>query len=163
MKTLLIIVVLLLAGYFWYGHVKGAANKPPVATDPWYMEVRATNAVEGRDIEMAMFARALDERDCTNGSKAEWAESVRRTCPTCVTQAPKCSKELPPRYAKLFDDARIPSAYLSVNAGAARERDFRLVVYGLTDDEGVAVCEILRKELVKAFVGQTRCVKPSGG
>ena len=80
-----------------------------------------------------------------------------------MTKAPKCSKELPPRYARLFDNEPIPSAYLSANAGSARERDLRMVVYGLTDDEGMAICEVLRKELVKNFVGPTSCIRPSGG
>jgi hypothetical protein len=163
LKTLLIIVVLLIAGYFWYGHLKGGANKPPVATDPWYMEVRATNVVEGREIEMALFARALDEHDCQTGANADWGAGVRRTCPTCVTKAPKCSKELSPRYARLFDNEPIPSAYLSATAATARERDLRMVVYGLTDEEGMGICEILRKELTKNFTGPTRCIKPSGG
>ena len=165
MKTLLIIVVLLIAGYYWYGTIdntRSAANKPPVATDPWYMEVRATNTVGGREIEMALFFRALNERDCATGTNADWS-SIKKTCPTCAAQAPKCSKELSPRYARLFDDEPIPSTYLSGTAATERERDIRLVVYGLTDEEGKVICEAMRKELGKNFTGPTHCVLPSGG
>lgn len=163
MKTVVIIIVLLIAGYLWYGRAQGVSNKAPVATDPWYMEVRATNVIESREIEMALFARALDERDCQVGMHADWAAGINKTCPTCTAHAPKCSKELPARYAKLFDDVPIPSTYLSATAAAARERDVRVVVYGLTDDEGKTVCEILRKELNKNFTGPSHCVLPSGG
>ena len=63
MKTVLIILVLLIAGYYWYNHEKGpAANKAPVATDPYYFEVRATNVIEGRELEFALFARARRTR-----------------------------------------------------------------------------------------------------
>jgi hypothetical protein len=163
MKTMLIILALLVAGYLWYDHARGdKPNKPPVVTDPYYLEVRASNVVGGREIELALFARALDERDCDTGTKAGWA-SVAKACPTCTAQAPKCSKELPPRYARLFDDVPIPSAYLSGTAGSERERDIRVVVFGLTDQEGMVICEAMRTELSKNYGGATHCVNPSGG
>jgi hypothetical protein len=163
LRTLLIIVALLVAAHFWYEHSHGpGSNKAPVATDPHYLEVRATNVVGGREIEFALFARALHERDCANGTRAGWA-SITKACPTCTSQPPRCSKELPARYARLFDDAPIPSAYLSGTAGSEHERDIRVVVYGLTDQEGVAICEAMRTELAKNFVSATHCVNPSGG
>lgn len=163
MKTILIILALVVAGYFWYDHLKDArADKPPVATDPWYLELRATNQVGGREIEMALFARALSERDCNQGERADWA-SISKACPTCRAQPPRCAKNLPPRYARLFDDVAIPSAYLSASAGAEKERDLRLVVYGLTDQEGVQLCEMMRKELAKTYVGPSHCVSPAPG
>ena len=48
-------------------------------------------------------------------------------------QPVSCKDELPPRYARLFDDVPIASTYLSMNAGIAGERDGRIVVYGLAD------------------------------
>jgi hypothetical protein len=50
----------------------GDPNKPPVATDPHYLKMRASNVVGGREIEFALFARALDEHDCANGTPAGW-------------------------------------------------------------------------------------------
>lgn len=162
MKVVLIILVLLVAGYFWYEHDSAPpVSGPPVVTDPWYAEIRGTNNVsEGRDVELALFARALNEKDCLDGTRNGWA-NFARTCPTCTSEAPKCMKELPPRYARLFDDVPIASAYLSGTAATAHERDIRVVVYGLTDTEGVTVCELMRKELRKNFTGATHCVEPS--
>ncbi len=164
MKTILIILVLLVAGYLWFNRDSGkpVANKPPVATDPYYLEVRATNEVGGREIELALFARALNQRDCDQGTKAGWA-SITKACPSCRAQPPRCSKELNPRYARLFDDTPIPSTYLSGTAATEHERDIRVVVYGLTDAEGMIICETMRKELGKNYAGPTHCVKPSGG
>lgn len=164
MKTILIIAALLIAGYLWYDHAQGGsvANKPGVVTDPYYLEVRATNTIGGREIELALFARALNRRDCDLGTRAGWS-NITRACPTCRAQSPKCSKELTPRYARLFDDVPIPSAYLSGTAASENERDLRVVVYGLTDEEGTTVCEMMRKELSKNYVGPTHCVRPSGG
>ncbi|HTU66048.1 MAG TPA: hypothetical protein VMF52_08870 [Steroidobacteraceae bacterium] len=162
MKTVLVILALLVAGFLIYRYTPGeiAENaKLPTITDPWYAEVRATNDSNGREIDVAMFARAIDEADCRNGSKAGFT-NIRKACPTCVAQEPKCSKELPPRYARMFDDEPISSAYLSAHSGSIRERDVRLVVYGLTDEEGMNVCEILRTELSRNYVGPTQCIAP---
>jgi hypothetical protein len=52
---------------------------------------------------------------------------------------------------------------LSGTAGSEHERDIRVVVYGLTDQEGMVICEAMRKELTKNFVGPAHCVSPSGG
>ena len=164
MKKILIILALLFAGYLWYDHAHDGpvVDKPPVATDPYYLEVRATNDIGGREIELALFARALNERDCDRGRNAGWS-NITKACPTCKAQPASCSKELTPRYARLFDDVSIPSVYLSGTAASERERDLRVVVYGLTDEEGMSVCEMLRKELRKNYVGPTHCVRPSGG
>lgn len=111
---------------------------------------------------MALFARTANEAECRSGSNLGW-NNLLKVCPTCKMPTPNCSKELPPRYARLFDDVPIPSAYLSATAGAARERDVRVVIYGLTDQEGMAVCEMMRTELNKNYLGPSRCVAPSGG
>jgi hypothetical protein len=158
----LFLLVVGLASYFWYERGSSApVAGPPVVTDPWYAEIRATNNLgEGREVELALFARALNEKDCLTGTQAGWA-NISRACPSCTSQPPKCVKELPPRYSRLFDDAPIPSAYLSGTAANPHERDIRVVVYGLTDAEGVTVCGMMQKELEKNFAGPTHCVEPS--
>lgn len=167
MKAALVIIFLLFVGYLWYDHEReesAAAAGPPVIENPWYAEIRASNSVPGTstEIEMALFVRTASERECTQGSQQEWGNLIE-VCPTCTVPATRCSRELSPRYARLFDNASIPSAYLSATAGAARERDLRLVIYGLTDQQGLQVCEILRKQLEKNYVGATQCIPPSGG
>ncbi len=167
MKVALIIIVLIAAGYLWYDYSRetaAAASGPPVITDPWYAEIRASNPIPGtdRDIEVALFARTKSEAECMRGTQREWG-NILKDCPTCKTETPKCTRELSPRYARLFEDVQIPSAYLSATAAAPRERDLRLVIYGLTDEEGVAVCELMRKELEKNYTGASHCVEPSKG
>jgi len=160
MKTFLIIVGLVVAGYFAYQkYVKGGG--PLAITDPVYAEMRAGTVVQGREIEMAIFVRARNQLDCSGGAREMWAAALK-DCPSCTLQAPKCSDQLAPRYAKLFDDVPIPSTYLSATSGGLDERDGRIVVYGLTDAEGAIVCETLRTQLAARYRGKTHCVKPSG-
>jgi hypothetical protein len=160
MKTLIVLLVLGALGYFaWQRYVGGP---PMVIENPVYGEVRATANIEGREIEMAMFARMSSDIDCHARARISW-EGALKGCPSCKLQEPVCKTELPARYAKLFDDAPIPSTYLSLTAGVAGERDGRLVVYGLTDQEGEIICEQMRSMVQKNYRGEVHCVRASGG
>ena len=55
----------------------------------------------------------------------------------------------------------IPSTYLAFERRSRYERDGRLVVYGLTHDEGMAVCEMMRSAAARNYKGKTRCIAPS--
>ena len=125
-------------------------------------EVRVTANSQGREIEMALFIRAASDADCNGRAQLSW-HGVLDGCPGCSMNPVKCQAELPPRYARLFDDVPIPSAYLSATAGSSNERDARLVMYGLTDAEGMQVCEALRDYLLRKYKGTAHCVAPSGG
>ena len=146
------------------GYRKYAAlNGPPQPIEnPVYGEVRVNAAVQNREIEMALFFRATDDADCRGRALVSWTSTLKN-CAQCSVQTNSCQAELPARYARLFDDVPIPSTYLSANAGTAGERDGRLVVYGLTDQEGAAVCEVMRKAIAQTYEGETHCVAASGG
>jgi hypothetical protein len=83
-------------------------------------------------------------------------------CPTCTLTPAKCQAQLPVRYARLFNDEPIPSTYLSASAGKADERDGRMVVFGLTDREGEAICAQMRSVILQAYHGTAHGVKASG-
>ena len=160
MKGLIIVILLVAAGY--WGYQKYIGGPPQVIEDPVYGEIRMTANVGNREVEAALFVRASGNLDCTGRGLVSWRESFEG-CPTCKLQEPKCHDDLPPRYAKLFDDVPIPSAYLSASAGNASERDGRMVIYGLTDAEGVMVCEQVKAILAEKYKGKLTCIPPSGG
>jgi hypothetical protein len=159
-KGLIVVILLAAAGYFAYQKYIG--GPPQVIEDPVYGEIRMTANVGNREIEAALFVRASGDLDCKGRGLVSWQESFEG-CPTCRLQEPKCHDDLPPRYAKLFDDVPIPSAYLSATAGTAAERDGRMVVYGLTDAEGMVVCEQMKSVLGQKYEGRLACIAPSGG
>jgi hypothetical protein len=159
-KGLIIVILLAAAGYFVYQKYVG--GPPQVIEDPVFGEMRMTAAFGNREIEAAIFVRATGDLDCKGRGVVSWQETFE-ACPTCKLQSPKCHDDLPPRYAKLFDDVPIPSAYLSASAGNAAERDGRMVVYGLTDAEGVMLCEQIKSEISKKYNGKLKCIAPSGG
>jgi len=161
MKRLLLIVVVAMLGYYAYGKFDGGGPPEPIK-NPVYAEVRVTNQVQGRELEMALFIRASSEFDCKGRAQISW-NGVLDSCPGCTMHEVKCHSELPARYARLFDDVPIPSPYLSATAGVSGERDGRLVVYGLTDEEGRQACEIMRNAVLKSYHGTAHCVPASGG
>lgn len=159
MKTLIVLILVAALGwFFWHKHVSGP---PQTFEKPVYGEIRATANIQGREIEMAIFARTGSKLDCETRAAVSWSRALAN-CPTCKFEPVKCEDQLAPRYARLFDDVPIPSTYLSATAGNAIERDGRVVVYGLTDQEGEVVCETLRSVLLKEYKGTAHCVKASG-
>ncbi len=161
MKGLLVVIVLGVIGWFAYQKYAGGGGSP-VIEDPVFGEIRVTQQIQSREIEMALFVRASSDNDCHTRAQESWKGALS-ACPTCVFQPVKCQKELPARYARLFDDVPIPSTYLSATAAKKTERDGRLVIYGLTDAEGVQLCELVRSQIGERYAGTTHCVKASGG
>jgi hypothetical protein len=159
-KSLIVVVLLAAAG--WYFYQKHIGGPPQVFENPVYGEMRMTATAGNREIEAAVFLRASGDLDCRGRGSVSWNEALAG-CPSCKLQEPRCHAELPPRYAKLFDDVPIASAYLSATAGSAAERDGRIVIYGLTDAEGVAMCEQIKGALAKKYEGTLNCIPPSGG
>lgn len=159
MKKLLVVAVLAIAGFFAYQKfVSGPAQS---IEDPVYGEVRVDIAMQGREIEAALFFRATGTADCRGRALASWASALKN-CAQCSMRTPKCQDELPARYARLFDDVAISSPYLAANVGRAIERDGRIVIYGLSDPEGNAACEAMRKVIAGGYEGETYCVAASG-
>src|SRR5262245_50298423 len=163
MKSFLTAVALTIASiaFYKYYDTDGSKSPPLEIRDPAFAQMRASANIEGREIEMAVFVRAASMAECEANTRKEWSAALD-SCPTCTLQVPKCQEQLSPRYARLFDDVPIPSAYLSASAGSAAERDGRIVIYGLTDAEGVALCDFMRENLKKKYRGEVRCIAPSG-
>jgi len=160
LKTLFTLIVIAAIGWFvWNKYVGGP---PQSFENPVYGEMRATVNVQGREIEMAVFARMADDSDCRMRAQRSWSKALNG-CPTCTLTPAKCQAQLPARYARLFNDEPIPSTYLSATAGKADERDGRVVVFGLTDQEGAALCEQMRTVILQEYRGTAHCVKASGG
>lgn len=159
MKFISFVIVLAIIGFVakrWLDK-----SNPEVIEHPVYAEMRV-DAKEGiREINVVLFGEAVDLDDCNLRTEKTWSK-VLAGCPTCVLSPPKCLDSLPPRYAKLFDNVAIPSTYLAFTRGSRFERDGRMVVYGLTRDEGLAVCEQMRNSISKDdYKGTLACIAPS--
>lgn len=155
MKGFVVLIVLAVAGYFAYQRFQ--AGNPEEIIDPVFAEIRVDMKAEGRELDLVLFGEMADEEDCRTRAAIVW-DKVMTGCKGCTFNVTDCREELAPRYAKLFDDQPIPSTYLSFTRGSRYERDGRMVIYGLTADEGDAVCEAVRARFQQDYSGEVRCI-----
>jgi hypothetical protein len=156
MKALLALILLGALGYFAYGKYQADAV-PTEIVDPVFAEMRVDVKAQGRELEFVLYGKMADEEDCRTRAGIVWDKAIAG-CRECDLAVTNCRKELAPRYAKLFDDQPIRSTYMSFTRGNQDERDGRMVIYGLTADEGDAICEMIRKQAQAEYSGKVECV-----
>ena len=158
MKAFFVLLLLAAAGYFGYRHFTtddGAA--PEVIENPVYADVRVDMRVAGRDLQFALFGRMASEEDCQRRSNPVWGKVIEG-CKECVQRTATCKPALEPRYERLFSNTPIHSTYISFTRGSPQERDGRMVIYGLTVDEGDAICQQAVQRFRTNYTGKAECV-----
>ena len=159
MKTILVMLVLGAAAYYFYGHLQSRREDaaPQEITNPVYLEVNIETSVQGRQLEFVLFGKMADQDDCQNRADRAWGKVIEG-CANCQKKISSCQPTLEPRYLRLFDDAPINTTYLSFTRGQQGERDGRMVFWGVTAAEGNAVCEAAKTEFSKNYKGAVSCV-----
>jgi hypothetical protein len=158
MKTVLILVVLGVAAYFGYQRFRSDdAAAPEVIENPVYADIRLDMQVAGRDLQFALFGEMASQADCDQRSSQVWGKVIEG-CKECAQRTSVCKTDLEPRYRRLFDNAAIHSTYISFTRGSAYERNGRMVIFGLTADEGDAICEQTRARFSTNYRGTIQCV-----
>jgi hypothetical protein len=155
MKKLIVLVALAAAGYFAYGRFQN--GEPEQIENPVYAELRLDMKVGNRELNLALFGEMVDDADCRQRFERAWNKIIEG-CPDCSMRLSSCNADLEPRYRRLFDDTQIHSTYLSFTKGSRDERNGRMVVYGLTRDEGDAVCDSLRQQFQTRYTGEVACI-----
>ena len=155
MKFLIVLLVLGVAGYVVYDRQQSL--NPADIESPVYAELRMDARIQGRDLNMVLFGEMASQEDCQERANRAWQKLIDG-CQECTMKLASCAVELAPRYQRLFDDAKIQSTYLSFTRGSRFERNGRMVVYGLTSDEGDAVCQSIMAEFQKRYEGKVSCI-----
>ena len=155
------VVILILAAVVGLGFKRWLdKSNPDVIAHPVYAEMHVDAKVGNRELNSVLFVKTVDQEDCNLRAEKGWSKLLSG-CPTCTVSAAKCQDDLPARYQRLFDNVAIPSTYLAMERGSRYERDGRLVVYGLTHDEGLAMCEQIRGVVLEKYHGTGTCIAPS--
>jgi len=160
-KKLIVLALVAIVAYAVYrqSEIRDGAYTAEI-TNPIYVEIRMRVKAPGRDIDTAIFGKMASTEDCELRSERVWKKVVK-DCPTCEFTAMKCRNDLEQRYLRLFDNTPIHSTYLSFDRGSRYERDGRMVVYGLTSDEGDKICEMLKKTMQQGYTGKVTCILAS--
>jgi hypothetical protein len=155
MKFFVLLIALAAAGYVVYD--RRQAMNPEVIETPVYAELRMGTRVQGRDINMVLFGEMASTEDCQERSNRVWQKLIDG-CSECTMTLSSCKADLEPRYRRLFEDAPIHSTYLSFKRGNRFERNGRMVVYGLTGEEGNTVCQTIKAGFQTRYEGTVNCV-----
>ncbi|HEU4601358.1 MAG TPA: hypothetical protein VFS24_05295 [Steroidobacteraceae bacterium] len=152
-----IVLLLVIGGAYYFYQKREDPNNPATIDKPVYAEIRVGIEAPGRSLDMALFAAMANEEECRTRTQLVW-DNVLSACTTCSSQVKDCRTALPARYAKLFSNVPIASTYLSLTRGAPSERDGRMVIYGLTAQEGNALCDQMKSQFATRYTGKLECI-----
>jgi hypothetical protein len=156
MKILILLIALAAIGYFAYSRFQN--SNPEHIEKPVYAELRVDTKLGSRELNLVLFGEMVDDVDCQQRFDRAWNKIIDG-CPNCSMRLSSCRSELEPRYRRMFDNVPIHSTYLSFTKGSRYERNGRMVVYGLTSDEGDALCDSLRQQFQTRFTGTVECIR----
>ncbi|MDR2240038.1 MAG: hypothetical protein LBE33_06295 [Zoogloeaceae bacterium] len=142
MKQLIIILCIIGGAIFLFQR-----QHSNVISNPVYAEVHATLDVGDRHLEGVIFTEVVDETDCKKYSDAmvENLQEAQTSIPTkWVMKSLECKSELPPRFAKFFNNEPTFVTYLSIARNNWRERETRLLFWGVSVDESDMICNQIR-------------------
>ena len=98
-----------------------------------------------RSFEQVLFMQTVNQADCKKYSDATLKALFDRETSTGDThwtiKSSECKVELSARYASLFDNEPTFVTYLSMARGEPREREMRLIYWGVSAAESDKVCD----------------------
>lgn len=141
-----------------YGH-KVLDENPSEITTPVYMESRMIIDVPNtsRELEVIFLGEMVSQQDCTQRSN-NYLANLLENCHICQIKSTECKQEIHSRNKKLFSDRKALTTYLGLSIGSRFERDGRLVVWGLNDDEARLVCKSIKDQIGDNYKGTAKCI-----
>ena len=154
MKKLIILLVVIGAGYYFYIY----SADPSEITNPYYAEARVKLKVHSRELTMVLMGEMSDIADCEKRGQRFWSKTLE-ACETCVFVDYQCKTELSKRYQILFENRPTYTTYVVAERGTRFERDARMIVWGLSKAESTEFCNYLVKTMKKKYKGQVSCIE----
>ncbi len=156
MKKLIFLIMIIAIGI--YGH-KILGENPSEISDPVYMESRVTIDIPNtsRELEVVFLGEMVSHGDCSK-RRENYLANLLEKCHVCEIKSTECKTEIHSRNKKLFSDRKAHTTYLSLSKGNRFERNGRLVVWGLNDEEALLVCKSLRDQIGENYKGTGKCI-----
>lgn len=156
MKKLILLAGIIAIGIYGY---KVFSDNPSVVTNPVYMESRVTIDVPNtsRELEVVFLGEMVSQEDCTERSK-NYLANLLENCRICTIKTTQCKVEIHRRDKKLFTDSKTHTTYLSLTKGNRFERNGRLVVWGLNDEEAKLLCSEIKNNIGDKYNGNAKCI-----
>ncbi len=149
MKNLILLLVIIGSAFYYYQQKQLSALDPEVIAHPTFDKIRMTLNARGRTFEQVLFAKTVDDADCKKYSKNVIDDLQKKQSNDSAGQwfvkLSECKPELAPRYAELFDNEPTFVTYISMARGDRRERETRLLYWGVSVEESDRVCDSVSK------------------
>ncbi|NJD07480.1 MAG: hypothetical protein FIA97_13420 [Methylococcaceae bacterium] len=152
----LILLTLIAGAYFLYTRHSPFQTE---VTDPYFAEVRITLGDTG--VSLVGYGKMNSLEDCQARAALVWVETFKEIGETQAET--DCSRELPERYRRVFDNQSISATYLSFDKGSDRERDGRFVIYGIPSSIVAGECSKLIERARRTYTGKIYCVQGTVG
>ena len=141
------------------GWIPGLGRDPGAIMNPVYAAVRFRTQIQDRSFEMVEIARTFDHDDCNavTGTIIERMQQRHRSGIVWELETSHCVEALDARSQRLFENKPTFVNYIAASPGASGERELRLVIWGVTAEEGDLICsEIPRVQ--DRWMGSVSCV-----
>jgi hypothetical protein len=163
MKKLIFVIAIGAAIYFYLRHQQSVLN-PAVIANPVYAEIHMTLDARGRSFEQVLFIQTVNQADCKRYSEATLKQLFDRETSGgdmhWKVKSSECKAELSARYAQLFDNEPTFVTYLSMPRGDPKEREMRLIYWGVSATESDKVCDGV-SQMQSQRKGAVTCIRAS--
>lgn len=156
MKKALLILLLVALGIPGY---KMISENPSEITNPVYIESRVVVDIPeiSRELEYVFVGEMVSEKDCQTRSQ-RYLNNLFEKCVTCKIKLTKCNPNLHERYKRLFSGYRTYTTYLSFDRGNRFERNGRMVIWGLNEEEAKMACQEIKGQIKEKYSGTVECI-----
>ncbi len=152
MKAVLIIAALIGLGYYILNYHSPFQTE---VTDPYYSEIRVK--LREHDVELVGIGKMNSFEDCQARSLIVWANTLEHLGEVSFNS--QCTKTLPKRFLKLFENEQTSASYIAFDKGRGEERDGRFLFYGIPASHVYQACEKIIKEITQSYSGAVYCVQ----
>ncbi|HEY2346512.1 MAG TPA: hypothetical protein VGH80_11585 [Xanthomonadaceae bacterium] len=167
MRNFIIFLLVLGAiGYFVQSRVSNKNTDPAEATgpitNPVYAEVRFRADIGSREFHLVAAAQGRDHADCQRmiGDLPDKMQLGRRPdgTPLWKLESSECMSQLDERTERLFNNKPTFVNYVAASPGAPDEREVRMIIWGVTAQEGELVCDGLSR-MKQRWKGSVTCIR----
>lgn len=153
MGKLVLLLLLAAVGYYWHSQ----QQNPEQIAQPVYAEARVDLQVAGRELNMVLLGKMVDDDDCSQRGEIFWRNALQ-DCDQCQFIRYECKPALSDIYQPLFADQQTRTSYVKLERGNRFERDGRLLVWGLNKSDADWLCNLLKQKMKQNYSGQVSCV-----
>ena len=160
-QTLVVLLVLAALGVLLRsgGFLPGMGRDPAMIANPVYAAVRFRTAIHDRTFEMVELAKTFDQDDC-NRIAANIIERMQRHHGDGLAwelESFHCTTGLDARSERLFENKPTFVNYVSATPGSSSERDLRMIIWGVTAEEGDVICSVIPR-VQERWNGAVSCI-----